>query len=97
MKWLEIIELRSTILDNTALKNELTDILIAINAETKEKRIKLFSSDSIGTDFCIYIEHFSGPPIKKSKLGRNIYMVLKDLGLTNHKIWVEIENDGLKS
>ncbi len=90
MEWLEIIELRSTVLDNTALKNELTEILKEINAEPKENRIKLFSSDTIDTDFCVYIEHFSGPPVKKSRLGRHIYMTLKKFGLINHKIWVTL-------
>ncbi len=68
MKWLEIIEIRSTVLDNTALKNELTDILKEINAETKGKKIKLFSSDTIGTDFCIYIKHIYIMSLYKASL-----------------------------
>lgn len=87
MEWLEVIELRSTVLDNTALKNELKDILMEIKTETQKQRIKLFSNSTIDTDFCVCIEHFSGPPMEKSNLGRHIYMVLKKFGLINHKIW----------
>lgn len=90
MEWFEIIELRSSVLDNAGLRNELTDIVKAVNAETTEDRIKLFSSDTVDTDFCIYIEHFSEPPIHKSKLGRHIYMVLRKWGLINHNIWIRL-------
>ncbi len=94
MEWLEIIELRSTVLDNTTLMTQLTDILKEINTEWKKDGIKLFSSNTIATDFSIQIAHCSGPPIEKSNLGRHISMVLKNFGLINHKIWVKIENDG---
>jgi len=96
MEWLESIELRSTVLDNITLMAQLTDILNEINTELKKDRIKLFSSDTIATDFCIQIAHFSGPPIEKSKLGRHISIVLKEFGLINHKLWVQIENDESK-
>ena len=96
MEWLEIIELRSTVLDNITLMAQLTDILKEINTELKTDRIKLFSSNTIATDFSIQIAHFSGPPMEKSKLGRHISMTLKNFGLINHKIWVKIENDGSK-
>ena len=90
MEWFEIIELRSCVLDNRGLKKELTDLLKAVNTETNKDSIKLFSSDTIDTDFCIYIAHFSGPPTNKSKLGRHIYMVLRKFGLINHKIWIRL-------
>ncbi len=96
MEWLEIIELRSTVLGNITLMAQLTDILKEINTEQKKDRIKLFSGDTIATDFSIHIEHFSGPPMEKSKLGRHISMVLKNFGLINHKIWVKIENNDSK-
>lgn len=90
MEWLEIIELRSIVLDNSALKNQLTDILKKINGGPKQCRIKLFSNHLIYTDFCIFIKHSSGSKITKSKLGRHIDMALKNFGLTNHKIWVNL-------
>ena len=96
MEWLEVIELRSTVLDNIKIKNQLTGILKEINTELKESRIKLFSSESIETDFIIHIQHFSDPPIAKTNLGLHISMVLKSFGLINHKIWVKIENDDFK-
>ncbi|MEX1298223.1 MAG: hypothetical protein AB1Z81_04410 [Desulfotignum sp.] len=94
MKWLEIIELRSTIIDDITLKDQLTDILKKINATPGKNRIKLFSSDTVDTDFSIHITHSSGPPMGKSRLGRHINMVLKNFGLTTHKIWVIIEKKG---
>jgi len=97
MEWLEIIELRSINLDTITLKNKLTNMLNEINKESKEKRIKLFSSDTVSTDFSIQIEHSSGPHIAKSKLGRHIYMALKNIGLINHKIWVKIEDKSFKN
>lgn len=96
MEWLEIIELRSTVLDHITLMAQLTDILKEINTELKKDKIKLFSNETIATDFSIHIEHFSGPPMEKSKLGRHISIVLNNFGLINHKIWVKVENDGSK-
>lgn len=93
MEWLEIIELRATVLNNITLTYQLTDILNEINTELEENRIKLFSSSTIETDFSVHIEHCSGTPIGKSRLGLHINMVLKNFGLTNHKIWGKIEND----
>jgi len=96
MEWLEIIELRSTALDNIIIKKQLMNILKEINKELKENRIKLFSSDSVSTDFSIQIEHSSGSPVEKSKLGLHISMALKKIGLINHKIWVKIDDDHFK-
>lgn len=92
MEWLEIIELRSMVLDNINIKNQLTDFLQEVNTDLKTNSIKLFCSDSIETDFRIQIEHSSGPPVTKSKLGLHISMALKKFGLINHKIWIKIEN-----
>jgi hypothetical protein len=92
MKWLEIIELRCTITGDPTLKDQLTDMLELIHMTSENNRIKLFSSDTVETDFSIHIAHFSGPPTGKSKLGRHINMALKNFGLTTHKIWVVIEN-----
>ena len=92
MKWLEIIELRCTITDDPALKDQLTDMLQLIHATSGNKRIKVFSSDTVDTDFSIHIVHCSVPPMGKSTLGRHINMALKNFGLTTHKIWVVIEN-----
>lgn len=93
MKWLEIIELRSAVLDNSTLMDQLTHILKEINTEQKKNKIKLFSSNTVETDFSVHIEYNSGSLIGKSKLGHHINLTLKNFGFTNHKIWVKIENE----
>ena len=95
MKWLEIIQLRSVGSDRDSLESQLQELINEVGKETKKQAIKSYSRVMIDTDFSIHLFHDS----KKvesggSRLGLRLASALKDFGLVNHSIWIEMDRYG---
>ena len=93
MKWLEIIELRSVGNDRELLESQLQKLINEVDRETKKQAIKSYSRVMIDTDFSIHLFHDSKKVENSgSRLGLRIASALKDFGLVNHRIWIEMHS-----
>ena len=91
MKWIESIQLRSAGSNREILESKLQRLADEVVSKRKRQVIMAFSRVSIDTDFSIHIFHDS----KKvenggSRLGLRLAAALKEFGLINHSIWMEI-------
>jgi hypothetical protein len=91
MKWIESIQLRSAGSNREILESKLQRLVDEVVSKRKRQVIMAFSRVSIDTDFSIHIFHDS----KKvenggSRLGLRLAAALKEFGLINHSIWMEI-------
>ncbi len=94
MGWLEIIELRSANCECGDLKPQLQKLSDEMNKEAREQTIKVYSSIRFGADFSIHLFHKSNKAAYYgSPLGLQLASALKEFGLVNHSIWVEMNNN----
>ena len=93
MKWLEIIELRSVESNRELLESQLQKLMNEVDKETKKQAIKSFSRVMIDTDFSIHLFHDSKKVENSgSPLGLRLASALKEFGLVNHSIWIEMHS-----
>ena len=91
MKWLEVIELRSVNSNRELLESHLRTLLAAIDKETQQQTIKSYRSVMIDNDFSIHLSYDSTKLENKgSQLGLRLASALKEFGLVNHSIWLEM-------
>ena len=92
MKWIEVIQLRSVDSNRERLESKLHKLMNEADMETEKKAIKSYSRAMIYTDFSIHIFHDSKKVEKGgSRLGIRLVTALKEFGLANHSIWVELQ------
>jgi len=93
MNWLEIIELRSTGGNKKMLESELKKLVIELNKETKMQAIKIYGREMIDTDFSIHLIHDSiNTEHSGSPIGLRVSSALKEFGLVNHSVWIEMQS-----
>ena len=93
MKWLEIIELRSVDSNRELLESQLQKLINEVDRETKKQAIKTYSRVMIDTDFSIHLFHDSKKIENSgSPLGLNLVTALKEFGLVNHSVWIEMHD-----
>jgi len=93
MKWLEIIQLRTVDSDRELLEFQLEALINEVEEETKKQAIKVYSHIAIHTDFSIHLFHDSKKAKDKgSQLGLRLASALKEFGLVNHSIWIEMHS-----
>ena len=93
MKWLEIIELRSVESNRELLESQLQKLMNEVDKETKKQAIKAYSRVMIDTDFSIHLFHDSKKVENSgSPLGLRLASALKEFGLVNHSIWIEMHS-----
>ena len=91
MKWIEVIQLRSISCDRESLKTELQKLVNEVEKEKKKQAIKIYNRALLSTDFCIQIVYDSNNAENcGSPLGLHLVSALKDFGLVNHSIWIEM-------
>lgn len=91
MKWIELIQLRSAGSKREILESELQRLIDEVDRKRKTKIIMAYSRVSIDTDFSIHIIHDSKKVENSgSRLGLRLAAALKEFGLVNHSIWMEI-------
>ena len=93
MKWLEIIELRSVNRNRELLKSQLPNLINEVDKEAKKQAIKVYSRVIVDTDFRIHLFHNSNKIDNSgSPLGLRLASALKEFGLVNHSIWIEMHS-----
>jgi len=93
MKWIEIIELQSAESNCNVLRSQLQKLSVEMVKETGKRSLEVFSSVKIDSDFSIHLVHHSNEvEYCGSPLGLRLASALKEFGLVNHSIWVEINN-----
>jgi hypothetical protein len=91
MKWIEIIELRSTDKNRESLESQLQKLTSEVNKARERGAIKVYSRLAIDTDFSIHLFHESKEAdIDASSLGLHLASSLKGFGLVNHSVWIEM-------
>lgn len=92
MKWIELIQLRSSNRNREILESNLQGLIGEVDSKRKKPEIMAFSRVSIDTDFSIHIIHDS---IKVenggSRLGLHLAAALKEFGLVHHSIWMQLQ------
>lgn len=92
MKWLEVIELRSTDSDKVVLEMQLDKLLTEVEKEIQGKGVRAYRRVSVETDFSIHLLHESDQiEICGTELGLHIVSALKDFGMVNHTVWKETQ------
>ena len=93
MKWLEIIELRSAKTRRELLESQLHELMNEVDKESEKQTIKAYYNIMIDTDFTIFLFHDStNSENSGSPLGLRLVSFLKEFGLVNHSVWVEMHN-----
>jgi hypothetical protein len=90
MKWLEIIKIRISANDHKLLKSHFKQLVKEVNKE-KEQKLILYRQLDLNTDVSIHIFRDSIKAEKSgSDLGIRIASALKEFGLVNHNVWIEM-------
>ncbi len=93
MKWLEIIELRSVNSNRELLESTMQKLIVEVEKEAKRQELRAYSRVMMNTDFSIHLYHDSKKEeINGSQLGLCLASSLKEFGLINHSVWVEMRN-----
>jgi len=91
MKWLEVVELRAVNSNRELLESQLQTLIDAIEKATPQQAIKSYRLVMIDNDFSIHLFHESTKVENKgSRLGLRLASALKEFGLVNHSIWLEM-------
>ena len=89
MKWLEIIELRFGGSNREMLESHLKKLI----NEAKRQSIKVYCHVTVETDFSIHLKHDSKrADVSGSPLGLQLASALKEYGLVNHSVWIEMHS-----
>ena len=93
MTWLEIIELRSAGGNNKLLESQMQKLVNEAYERTKNNAVRVYCRLMIDTDFSIHLFHDSKKVEKSgSPLGLRLASALKEFGLVNHSIWIEMHS-----
>jgi len=93
MKWIEVIQLRSVESNRELLKSNLQRLIDEVDQGRKKQEIRAYNRVFIDTDCSVHLYHDS-KKVKQggSELGLRIVNALKEFGLVNHNIWIEIHS-----
>jgi len=73
------------------LESQLQKLINEVKRETKKQAIMVYSRVLIDTDFSIHLFHDSTKVENSgSPLGLRLASALKEFGLVNHSIWIEM-------
>jgi hypothetical protein len=90
MKWLEIITIRTAGISERKKALRFLEQMEPAKATEEPLDISVYENAILETDFSIHI-HWSAETLHqgKSSLGLQLVQALRDVGLTNHTLWVE--------
>ena len=92
MKWLEIIELRSVDNNRDQLESQLKKLIHEVEGELKMQNVKGYVRVMLDTDYSIHIFHDSKELENDgSPLGLRIASALKEYGLVDQSLWIEMQ------
>ena len=88
-----MIHLRSTTSERKILESKLQGLIEEVNMGRKRQAIMAYSRMLIDSDFSIHILHDSKEvEAGGSRLGLSLVDALKEFGLVNHSIWMEMNS-----
>lgn len=91
MKWLEIIELRVSSEKWKSMDSEIQNMIRDMEHNFEKHKIVPYSSATIESDYSIHLTHESGGVERNgSTLGLHLVSLLKDFGMVNHSVWIEL-------
>lgn len=94
MKWIEILELRSTGSTRKQLEKHIQELIDQSEKKSGQPVIKIYTRLNIGTDLSIHLIHDANEANNQgSTLGLSLVSELKSYGLVNHTIWIEKQKD----
>jgi hypothetical protein len=93
MKWVEIIQLRSTGCNKNFLKTELLKLAEENKKIAKKREVMAYGRFLVDTDYTIHIFHETANVERDgSSLGLRLVSALRAFGLVNHSLWVALDN-----
>lgn len=92
MEWLEIIELRTRGSNRELMESQLQALIDEVVMNAEKPAIKAYSHAMVDTDFSIHLFHESTIDHFGSRLGLCLASVLREFGLVNHSIWIDMHN-----
>lgn len=93
MKWVEIIELRAVENNQELLESQLQQLIHQVDKEANTPAIKTYHRVMLDTDVSIHLVHDSTTVERNgSPLGLRLASSLKEFGLVNHSLWIEMYN-----
>jgi hypothetical protein len=91
MKWIEIITLRSLAKANRQLVDEFLRQLLEQKESELAASIRVYHHPSIETDSSIHIHwEAEAQHPRNSQLGQQLSYALKEIGMVNYSIWVQV-------
>ncbi|MFC1693007.1 hypothetical protein ACFL1R_05845 [Candidatus Latescibacterota bacterium] len=91
MRWLEIIELRSATSKWKKMATQIKKMITDLNRDTGNHSLTAYSQAMIENDFSIHLTHESCSVEKNgSSLGLHLASVLREYGMVNHSVWIEL-------
>lgn len=92
MLWIEVIELRAV--DGQRFHEaKLKALIDEVGARHKKQKVMAYRRALIDSDYSIHIFHESDPVENfGSPLGVRIVSALREFGLVNQRVWVEIHH-----
>ncbi|MFC1539483.1 hypothetical protein ACFL6H_08665 [Candidatus Latescibacterota bacterium] len=94
MKWLEIIEIQSIDCNQELFGSQLQKVINEVEMETNKQTVIGYRHAIIDNNFSIHLIHDSKEVEKHgSKLSIRLATILKEIGLVNHSIWIEMHSN----
>jgi hypothetical protein len=98
MKWLEVIELRTSKSNREWLESQMLKLIDEVEKATQQQTIKSYRRVMVNTDFSIHLFHESEKVEKcGSELGLHLASAVKEYGLVNHRIWIETPSNSIET
>jgi len=94
MKWLEIIEIRSAGNRRKLIDSQFRHLIKDAQKDTRDIALKIYKDGTIDTDFSIQLFHNTGEVKHQgSALGQRLASTLKEFGIVNHRVLIEIHEE----
>ena len=91
MRWLEIIDLRSDTSTWKSMEAHVQKMITDLNRDTENHSLTAYSQAMVENDFSIHLTHESCSVEKSgSTLGLHLASVLREFGMVNHSVWIEL-------
>lgn len=90
MNWIETIELRANEKANITDKIDVFKLANTVKNTPKPFRVQILENGMVGTDYCIQLWYNTETVAQYgSELGTRLAIMLREMGLVSHKIWIE--------
>jgi len=91
MKWIEVIQVRLSVEEQKKTRARLNKVLKEIQEESDIK-LMIYRQFHLDTDIRIHLYHLEELEDKNgSPLGHHLATALKEFGLVNHSLWIEVQ------